>query len=296
MLIHGPPSPELAPFVERLWHFDEVEDPPAPRGNSAGRRATRERVLPTGCASLAFRLDDAPVRIFATEGEAGGREFRHGSLCGARSTAFVRDVSAPSCSIGVQFRPGGATALLGVPAGELAERHTGADELWGADARRARERLLDERRPDARLALLERFLLERQSSRTLSRSRTARALHPAVAFLLARFAAPAPTPSIGELRRATGLSHRRLIELFRREVGLTPRDFLRVRRFQRAVEAAALGRCGGWAGIAAASGFCDQSHLIREFRALAGFAPGRYAPLAPDRPNHVPLQASADPR
>ena len=44
-----------------------------------------------------------------------------------------------------------------------------------------------------------------------------------------------------------------------------------------------------WAQIAAGGGFFDQSHLIREFRHLAGIAPGAYTPTETDRPTHVAL-------
>jgi AraC-like DNA-binding protein len=81
----------------------------------------------------------------------------------------------------------------------------------------------------------------------------------------------------------------RIAELFHRAVGLTPKVYGRVRRFQRALDSAALARERGWCGVALASGFCDQPHLNREFRAFAGLAPGAYAPL-PGRPNHVPVR------
>jgi AraC-like DNA-binding protein len=54
-------------------------------------------------------------------------------------------------------------------------------------------------------------------------------------------------------------------------VGIGPKEFARVVRFQRAVHLAALER--NWARIAVDAGYYDQAHLIRDFQDLAGTAP-----------------------
>jgi len=72
---------------------------------------------------------------------------------------------------------------------------------------------------------------------------------------------------------------RRLERAFGHAVGLGPKALTRVLRFRHALRA--IGRVGrapaGWAAVAAAAGYADQSHLIREFKALAGVTPARYA-------------------
>jgi AraC-like DNA-binding protein len=268
MLLQRPPVPALAPFVERLWHFG---DP--------GNGSPRERALPTGSADLVVRLSDRPVRLFAGADDRAGETFGHAVLAGARSSFHLRDASGPTCSAGVHFRPGGASALLGVPGDELSGRHTRLEELWGRSAGTVRERLLEQASPEARLALLERLLL--------ARCPEPEPLHPAVARALSVLGAPGAR-SIAELAREAGVSHRWLIVRFRRSVGLGPKVYARIRRFQRALARAARGCACGWAQLALECGFSDQSHLVREFQAIAGLSPGEYRPLSPGRPNHVP--------
>jgi AraC-like DNA-binding protein len=274
MLLRRPPTRALAPFVESLWCFDDTAD-------GATNRALRERALPTGTSNLVFRLSSEPVRVFTDIDDEPGSTFGHAVISGARDSYYVRDTSRPSSSVGAHFRPGGAAALLGVPGEELAGRHTALEDLWGRSAESARERLLDAPAPAARLALFEQLLLARLPGSA--------PLHPAVDHALARLAARGPC-SIEALSRETGTSHRRLIELFRRAVGLTPKVYARIRRFQGALERAGRGRAAGWAQVALACGYCDQSHLTREFLALAGVTLGAYAPLSADRPNHVPVR------
>src|SRR5262245_31814873 len=198
MLLHRTPARALALFVERLWFFDDTADRRAPR-------AARERALPTGSMDLVFRLSREPVRVFADAADERGSTFGHAVVCGARSSWFVRDTSHPSCSLGVHFRPGGAAALLGIPADELCGRHTALTDLWGRNAELARERLLEAPTPEARLASVEELLLALRPAPEL--------VHPAVEHSLARLGARGQG-SIEELARESGLSHRRLIELF----------------------------------------------------------------------------------
>jgi AraC-like DNA-binding protein len=102
---------------------------------------------------------------------------------------------------------------------------------------------------------------------------------------------------IGELARETGWSARHLGTVLRRETGLAPKAAARVVRFDRARREVA--RRGGrdLAAVAAVAGYADQSHLDREFRALAGLPPSRWwaeefrnvqAPPAPGTPAWEP--------
>ena len=267
------PGPLLAPFIELLWHSDD--------GGDGAPRPERERVLPTGRASLVVRVSPEPVRVFAADDEPRGRTFGHAVVGGARSSYYVRDTSRPSIAFGVQFRPGGAAAFLGVPAEELAERHTSLDDLWGSDVQRLRERLLSA--PSA----AEQFTIF--AAELAARARRARAIHPAVAAALRALGNCNGPAAVDEAWRASGFSRRHFIAVFQREVGLSPKVFARIQRFQGVLRSPSR---TGWADRAAAGGYADQSHLVREFRALAGVAPSRYRPH-PGRPNHVPLGAFA---
>lgn len=75
--------------------------------------------------------------------------------------------------------------------------------------------------------------------------------------------------SVAELARRSGRSHRWLQRWFNRNVGMTPRTYLRLLRFSDAIEGLAAVE-GSFAGHAAERGFADQSHMSREFRSMAG--------------------------
>lgn len=75
-------------------------------------------------------------------------------------------------------------------------------------------------------------------------------------------------PSVAAMSAATGMDPRALQRWFAHHVGILPRAFLRLLRFQGAFET--LPGEASLAGHAAAQGFADQAHMARTFRTLAG--------------------------
>jgi AraC-like DNA-binding protein len=96
--------------------------------------------------------------------------------------------------------------------------------------------------------------------------------------------------SVGEATRRVAFSHRHFIDVFAADVGMMPKLFLRIRRFQRAFRQ--IGRLSQ-VQLALACGYFDQSHLIRDFSDLAGITPAEYARLRSDRVkrDHIALDA-----
>ena len=104
-----------------------------------------------------------------------------------------------------------------------------------------------------------------------------------------------PGVAVAAIADRVGLSHRRLIEIFTAEVGVPPKLFARLQRFQRAMSVIQQARVAGWANLALGCGYCDQSHLIRDFREFSGFSPADLFRRRNDRVkmNHVALAESA---
>ena len=150
------------------------------------------------------------------------------------------DTSEQEHVAGVAFKPGGTVPFIRVPADEISDADIPLAELWSRRAAAAlRERLLESRDADAALDVLE---------ATLRAHFSPPGLHPAVAFALTAFARAAGTATIAGVTSAIGMSPKRFIERFKTEVGLTPKRFCRIRRFQHAVTRVHRRACGGLAG------------------------------------------------
>jgi AraC-like DNA-binding protein len=239
-------------------------------------------MLASGATHVVFRLTDQPIQLFADVADRTGTCLGHAVVGGARATFYLRDWVRPVRTVGARLRPGAATLLFGAPAAELAGRHTPLVDLWGRAALEARERLLEAADPERQLALLEALLAARLPA--------VRGLHPAVAHALARLPEGG---DVGAVVDETGYSHRRFVALFRGAVGLPPKLWCRVLRFQQALDLLARRPALPLTEIALAAGYSDQPHLNREFRELAGVSPREYRAAAPASRLHVPVPAGS---
>jgi AraC-like DNA-binding protein len=268
------PKASLRPFVRLLWVSDRLDAPAAP--------GAREHAVPTGEMHLVVRTSDAPARLFADDEDRDGRTFGHALVAGPRDAFHVKDVSDPFYAIGVQLHPAASLALFGAPADELTGRHIGLDDVWGREAAALRARLAEAGDPARQLDVLEAALAAR-----LPR---VQGVHPAVAMALERFhTARASGVEVGAVVKESGYSHRGLLAMFRRTMGLTPKRYLRVLRMQRVLRRIGL---APWADIALDAGFSDQSHFVREFRDITGVTPTDYVRRRSPHRNHVPVAGS----
>lgn len=249
------PRPELRHIVRCFWEL---------RG--AGQPQTPERVIPDGCTEIVLN-HAAPFRRL----RADGSSHRQSSvlLVGPMQSAIEIVPGGAVDLRAVRFQPAGLHTLLGTPMHAL----TDVDADLGDVEATLRGKLCAaaDGQPDAVwIASVEHALLAQLHAGSRRRRTT---LAGFVASELERGAA-----SIGSIADDLQVGRRRLERAFRREIGLSPQHFARIRRLQsvvRRLEQGAPPR--GWAYLAADTGYCDQSHLIREFRALAGTTPGRYA-------------------
>jgi AraC-like DNA-binding protein len=264
------PGPPLGDLVAAIWHW---EGDPGPH--------RYDRLLPTGAASLIVNLEEDRIRDYDPSDFERCERFPGAVMVGAHSESTVIDTDEQRAVLGVNFKPGGAFPVLGLPAGELQNGQVGLDVLWGPLGRRLRERLLDAPTVAGRFAIVEQALRAR-ITRPPER-------HPAVALALQEFGRVAAAPTVGEVTRQTGLSRRRFIEVFRDQVGLTPKVYWRLQRFRHVVQRVHRSPRVEWAALALECGYYDQAHFIRDFRAFSGLSPSAYLARRGEHLNHVPL-------
>lgn len=242
-----------------------------------------DRILPTGTVELVISLRESqPLRCYDEETFALRNKFHGPIVSGARSKYCVVDTAQQEEIMGVHFAPGGAGALLGLPADEVHDQDISLESLWGRAARELHERLLAETSPGDRFAILERALLERFQE--------ARKPHSVVRAALRDLEQVDSPMAIGQLAAKFGWSDRHFIRTFTSQVGITPKAYGRIRRFQATVARIQTGRAPDWAALAVDCGFYDQAHMIRDFRAFSGLTPVAYSRLEPGHHlEHVPV-------
>ncbi len=231
------PAPGLARHVTSYWGFRVlIPDPPV------------HRIWPDGCIALA---------AVSTPSAA------HWSLVGPRMGPLDVPVQPDATYWGVRLWPDAGAPLLGMHATELRDvtlfspasivHLIGPPPAVLADSDQAAA-------AGALDALLE-PLVQR-----------CRSLDDAVRHAVVAIVAAGGTRPIADIAAEIGIGDRQLQRRFRTAVGLTPKQFSRIRRL-RSTGTSLLDGKPAWASVAASHGFADQSHLIHEFSQLTGLTP-----------------------
>jgi AraC-like DNA-binding protein len=241
------PGPALAPWIECFW---SIRTGPTP--------LSVNRVLPDGCTDLIVGVDGAPGA----------------TAVGTMRSALVVPLAGPATLIGVRFHPGAALRIFDTPLAELTDRRIPLEHVWsrGADELADALRQAGSARGAGRV---ERLVAERLR-RDAPRPTGDEALAGRAVALLRRARG---SVGVREVAAALGVGERRLQRAFDRSVGVSPKVLSRVLRLRQAIRRLDAARGGdrlSWARLAAATGYADQAHLIREFKALAGVTPSGY--------------------
>jgi AraC-like DNA-binding protein len=257
------PGEQLAQFVECFW-WSQREVP----------EEVEEHVLPSGKVQMVIPLGTSAPSSGLSVLNRSAPASLVGVIHGVQSRFYLQGAKAAGIVLGVSFRPGCAGAVLGVPAHEFANLRVGLDNVWGARGVDLRDQLLEAQEPLAVFRVLERCLVAGLQPRLVA--------HRTVADTLG----PAQRPRcMKSVYARSGYSARHFIALFRSAVGLPPKEFFRIRRFNEVAIRLASCRASSISDIAAQAGYADQAHLTREFRDLAGVTPTHYEASA-DRPLH----------
>ena len=252
------PSPPLAECVEMLWYACAPHVP-----------HQHELVLPGGKIQFVISLTAEHLTDCTPEGDTLAPP---ALLVGARTSAELIATRDMKHLVGVVFRPGGLGPWLRERADLFYEKSQSLGDLW--PTKTLRERLREAPSPDVTLRILDQALCEQASARE-------RRVHVLGALNMLGLL------SVRETARELGISERRLHLVFSEDVGLSPKQWSRVRRFQRAVCALHKGVDMRWAELAITCGYADQAHFSRDFRCFSGVDPTTYSVSRGRWKNHI---------
>ena len=247
------PRDTLKPFVEEVSLIE----------NSGGE--TSFRILPDGSATIILGLAKSGLGNDWVKSERSGLAFG-----GVQTRTLKKRLPRGTTGISVRFKIGGAAPFFPIPLSEIANRHVHVNDLWPGVSERLSESLFAAENHEERIALLQDALFIRlKSCEWCSSMRVVRAA--------VKLAHQAGTKRVSDLAKAIGVSDRHLNRVFQNDVGVSPKQFFRILRFQQVVKVARQNAALNWAEIAADTDYYDQSHLIAEFKRLTGMTPTAFA-------------------
>ena len=215
---------------------------------------------------LEFYLGDAPKVVTSSGGQP--KEVPSSVLIGTQALGRVElFLSGLIRTFTISFTPTGFSQLFGITMSDFAGNGVDARGVLGLGIQDLRERLGNESEFEGMVAHANQFLVPLVQR---CKATPDRFFHLLQFSNLEKFN---HVESVDNWVSATGLSVRQFERRFNCAVGVSPKRYLRVRRFQRALKMKDSVDRLTWGQVAAECGYYDQMHLVREFKDLGGEAP-----------------------
>lgn len=237
------PAPDLALFVEHYWIV---------AWDLRGQEPYTQEILPYPCAHLVF--DATYTRIY-----------------GVMTGKFTRRLEGQGRVLGIKFRPAGSYPFYRRPMRLLTDRTLSFEDVFGTSGDELESAILAQPDDSAMVALAERFLRPRLPA---SDERVAM-LNQVVACI----AAEREITSVDDVLAhcdVPAMSRRTLQRLFREYIGVGPKWVIRRFRLHEAAERIDAGGSVDWSRLAVELGYSDQTHFIKDFKAIVGKTPNEY--------------------
>ena len=267
------PAFPLSHFIENLIYYEGFTAP-----------FNFERFLPDGNTEIIVDLTEHPQYIYDNETLREIQICRYAWVSGVRTKPITIPAGNGSRMLIVAFKKGRGHPFYRFPMSEISDTVAEADLAFGRKFFDLREQLLASSSIDRMFHLVERFLLQKAGD----------AIHLDASASCVEYSVSSITHRPGllclrQLSEEIGYSQKHFIDLFQRQVGVTPKQYLKIMRFQKAICALENQKRLHWSQIALESGYYDQAHFNHDFKLFSGFTPNEYMRRKSSTLNYIPI-------
>ncbi len=250
------PHDQLKPFVKFFWLLEDKSDLPA---NSC------ERILPDGCLELIFNFGDPFFRVYGNNlRQLQPRSFIHGQI---KSFIDVQS-SGRTGIIGARFHPSGLSPFIRESIASLNNSAVSLEDIFGRRIRAFEEQIFEAASTADQIKVIETFLI----SSLIPNQRVDHTVELFIEKVFSSYGCLSPA----HLAKKVRISERHLERKFSSLVGLSPKSFQRVIRFQHLLKNINQRKFTSLSQLSFECGYYDQSHFIKDFKEFSGVSPSTY--------------------
>ena len=241
-----------------------------------------DRFLPNGNTEIVIDLTDSPKYIYDNDNLSEIQACNKLWVSGVRTNFITIPSGRDSEMFVINFKKGKVYPFLGLPLCEISDKVIDGDLILHKAFLELREQLLDCELTANKFRVAERLLMRNFISKL--------SVNAVIEYAVKYIIDEPEVAVIKSIANKTGYSSKHLIHLFEKNVGVTPKTFLRIIRFQKAVQEIQQKGQVNFARLALDCGYFDQSHFIADFRAFSGFTPAEYQKKKNDLADYVPVR------
>jgi AraC-like DNA-binding protein len=220
-----------------------------------------EKIIPDGFTELIFHYGDPYRKKVNDEWQSQALNL----LCGQISSYFYLENTGRSGIIAVKFMPTGLTQLFDLDMSVYKDKIVDADIVQVKYLSGLREKIIPFKDEDSVKIILDDYFI------ALAQSAQDSPVTDAIDLIFKTNG----MVSVKEMAEAAGVGERHLERLFKKFVGLSPKYYGRIIRFNYIFQLIQAKKTP-WADIVFQAGYYDQSHFIRNFKAFTGEDPSAY--------------------
>ena len=249
-------SPPFNKYIESIFHFkDFMPD------------HSIERVVPTGHIFILFELDGFPRNTFDNNTQKPNNTYTKAWISGMHRNYISISAHQNSEMFVIQFKPYGAYPFFHTPIEQLTEKILPAQNILGEEVLDLRAEILETTTSKEKFSIVENWLSNKFDQKKTPPGEFIKVLekfHQSPAFAYSQIIENYPH------------SQKHLIDQFKKYVGLTPKYFQRILRFNEIFQQIQKKENILWSELAYRCGYSDQSHFIKEFKHFSGFNPKEF--------------------
>lgn len=250
------PAKNLSKYIRCFWSLESADSDAAHE---------KERIFPDGCIELIFHYRDLfIVHHPNTTPQLQGRSFIHGQLKKYMELEATGKIGVFSA----RFHPAGLGAFVDFEIDSITGKTISIYDVWSHKGKELEQKVISCETDKERISVVEAFLLSQLKDNKKSKNQ----IGPCVDLILET----SGTVSIEGLCKKSGLSKRQFERNFTAHVGLSPKVFSRIIRFNKALSLIENKDFSSFTSVAHEGGFYDQAHFIKDFKELTGLNPKRY--------------------
>ena len=267
------PSFPLCEFVDSFIYYEGFNP-----------KHTIDRFLPDGNTEIVIDLIGKPQYIYDNNTLKEIQACHNVWVSGIRTEPISIPSGKQSKMLIITFKKGMAYPFYPLPLNELTDYVVDADLIFGNEIINLREKLLEAKTVDKLFLLIEKFLFN-IGRNTINKNVNSKCVEFAVSTILNN----SSELCLHDLSDKIGYSQKHFISLFKKQVGLTPKSYHKIIRFQKTIQDIESQSIVDWNSIAYKSGYYDQAHFINDFTRLSGFSPTEYIKKKNEQLNYIPV-------
>lgn len=250
------PSEMLRPYI-RGYHVMESDE--------KDKFLPKRRIYTYGCVVLVFHY--GYPSFFHERNKSAYIEPRT-VVCGPQTNYYDLALAGKTGMILVIFQPFGAGMFFRMPINEIVNQNIAFDLFVNKEAGKIEDKILHAGSVRERIKLIDDFLLERLIKNNRNSDRIS------AAFAILHHCHERVT--VKQMAASSCLSIKQFERNFPAFVGLSPKQYLRIARFQKAIQLRNSEHFDNYTGLAYDCGYFDQSHFIHDFKIITDLSPKEF--------------------